>query len=343
MTMGVSQTVFAQDLYDDTEELLQDGGALEMDTIQVEGKLSPSELLRKRREKLEERNKLMVEKKIEDIRVKQEIALSNKLNDAFTKGLNNLNEDKVQVVQAAPVVAPQPIMAPAPAPIIIEKVIETKEVEPKVEKNSKVIPFIGAQSIKGEDNLDLETKLNAGVQVETKLDTNITAGLGLSYTTLTATDTSNVYTSGTVICTTSNCGARNMSYGKLSVEAQGKYFLTVDSKVKPFIGLGVGFNRTSLKYDDVTGYYYNGVQLGNEGVSTNFFSGTAKLGLEADISETVGLNLDLIYSKALTSGIGTNSEIASSTNPDQQRLENISKRMEDADVTAIGVGLVVKF
>src|SRR5207253_9188086 len=73
--------------------------ALQMDDINLEGKLSPSERLRQRREKLEERNKVMVEKKIEDIRVKQEIALTNKLQDAFGKSLNNLNEDKVQTVQ----------------------------------------------------------------------------------------------------------------------------------------------------------------------------------------------------------------------------------------------------
>jgi opacity protein-like surface antigen len=344
LSLGMVQSVKAQDLYDDTEDLLQDGGALEMDTIQIDGKLSASELMKKRREKLEERNKLMVEKKIEDIRVKQEIALTNKLNDAFTKGLNNLNEDKVQVVQAAPVIAPAPV---APAPVIQPVIVETKIVEKeevKIEKNSKVIPYLGAQSIKGKDNLDLETKLNIGVNLETKLDSNLTAGLGLGYTTLSATDTANAYSTTTSICTTSNCGARNISYSKLTVEANGKYFLTIDSKLKPFVGLGLGFNRTSMKYDDVTGYTYNNsTALGNEGYSSNYFSAAAKLGLEADLNDTVGLNLDLSYSKALTSGIASNSEVSSSSNPDQGRLENVTKSMEDADVTAVQAGLVIKF
>jgi opacity protein-like surface antigen len=342
---GYVSSAKAQDLYDDTEDLLQDGGALEMDEIQVDGKLSPSELLRKRREKLEERNKIMVEKKIENIRVKQEIALTNKLNDAFTNGLNNLNEDKVQVTQAAPapVVAPQPVVQPQP---VIQQVIETrveKVEEPKVEKNSKVIPYLGAQSIKGKNNLDLETKLNIGINLETKVDSNITMGLGLGYTTLSATDVSNVYTNTTSICTTSNCGAREMSYNKLSVEANGKYFISLDSKIKPFVGLGLGFNRTSLKYDDNGSYYYNGVTLGNEGSSSNHFTAAAKLGLEADLTDTIGFNLDLSYAKALTSGFNSESDVASSSNPDQLRLENVSKAMEDADVTAIQAGLVIKF
>ena len=114
--------VHAQDdMLDDADGALS-GDALQMDDINLEGKLSPSERLRQRREKLEERNKLMVEKKIEDIRVKQEIQLTNKLQDAFGKSLNNLNEDKVQVAQAAPV-APQPVVA-APAPVVETPVVE---------------------------------------------------------------------------------------------------------------------------------------------------------------------------------------------------------------------------
>jgi opacity protein-like surface antigen len=341
LSAGMISKAHAQDLYDDTEDLLQDGSALQMDDIQIDGKLSPSERLRQRREKLEERNKLMVEKKIEDIRVKQEIALTNKLNTAFTKGLNNLNEDKkedtVKVAQAAPV-APQPVVQP----VVVEKIIERDAVELKPEKNSKVIPYIGSQSIKGENNLDLETKLNIGLNVETKIDSNFSAGLGLGYTTLSATDVANTYSSGTYICTTSSCGARTMSYNKFTVEANGKFNVSLESKVKPYVGLGLGFNRTSLKYDDVSSYYYNGVTLGNEGFSSNYFAATARVGAEADLSDTIGINLDLSYSKALTSGISKDASVSSS-NPDQQRLENVSNSMEKADVAAIAAGLVIKF
>ena len=58
-----------------------------MEDINIDGKLSPSELLKRRRAKLEERNRLMMEKKVEDIRVKQEIELTNKLQSAFDKNL----------------------------------------------------------------------------------------------------------------------------------------------------------------------------------------------------------------------------------------------------------------
>ena len=148
-----------EDMLDEADD------ALLMDDINLEGKLSPSERLRQRREKLEERNKVMVEKKIEDIRVKQEIELTNKLQDAFGKSLNNLNEDKVQVSQAAPI-APQPVVAPVA--VVETKIIEEAPAPVKEEKKSKVIPFLGGSSLKG-DRIDFESKLNMGIALETQV------------------------------------------------------------------------------------------------------------------------------------------------------------------------------
>ena len=62
-----TNTLRAQDDLSDADEVLN-GDSLQMDDINLEGKLSPSEKLRQRREKLEERNKVMVEKKIEDMK-----------------------------------------------------------------------------------------------------------------------------------------------------------------------------------------------------------------------------------------------------------------------------------
>lgn len=321
--------------------------ALQMDDINLEGKLSPSERLRQRREKLEERNKIMVEKKIEDIRVKQEIALTNKLQDAFGKSLNNLNEDKVQqevkVVQAAPV-APQPVVAPAP--VVETKIVEVEKPVVKEEKKSKVIPYIGAQSIKG-DKTDFESKMNIGATVETFVMPQISAGLGVGYSSMDITDTANAYlNNGSVIGSgyySSFSGGRKMSYDKLSIEANSKFFLTVESKVKPFAGLGLSYNRSNLKYDDNgNGYNYNGINYGSEGFSSTSMAASAKLGAEVDFSETVGLNIDLSYTKTLSSGLANKAD-ASMSNPDQVRLQNVTKSIEDSDVTTIAAGLVVRF
>ena len=149
-----SQQLKAQDdILESAEDILENSDALEMDQIDIDGKLSASERLRKKREKLEERNRLMMEKKVEDIRVKQEIELTKKLGAAFEKNLNSLNEDKVQVVQAAPVVQPAPV---APAPIVETRIIEVPAPVEKVIKTSKIIPSLGVQNMKG-TRIDLET------------------------------------------------------------------------------------------------------------------------------------------------------------------------------------------
>ena len=349
MVAGV-HGVKAQDMLDDTEDLLQDGGAIQMDTMNIDGKLSPSERLRKQRERLEERNKMMVEKKIEDVRVKQEIALTNKLQDAFNKGLNNMNaEDNVKVAQAAPV-APQPAPVIAPAPQVIEKIIEVPA-PVKVQKESKVIAGLGAVALKG-DNIDFTSKMNANLSVENHILPNMSVGIGLGYTTLDITDTSNTFvTSGTQ--TYYNTGynsyygntGRAISYSKFNVDVNGKFFLTVDSKVKPFIGAAIGYNRSSISYNDNGNggnYTTNNVTFGNEGYSSGFVSGSAKLGAEVDFSDTVGLNLDLSYTKAITSNISSAAQTTTS-NPDQQRLNNITNAMEKSDITAIQLGLAVRF
>lgn len=321
--------------------------ALQMDDINLEGKLSPSEKLRQRREKLEERNKLMVEKKIEDIRVKQELALTNKLQDAFGKSLNNLDQDKVQqevkVVQAAPV-APQPVVAPAP--VVETKIVEVEKPVIKEEKKSKVIPFLGAQSIKG-DKTDFESKMLIGASVETFVMPQLSAGLGIGYSTMDITDTANAYlNNGTVIGSgyySSFSGGRKMSYDKITIEANSKFFLTVESRVKPFAGLALSYNRSNLKYDDNgNGYNYNGISYGSEGFSSTSMAASARLGAEVDFSETVGLNIDLSYSKTLSSGIANKAD-TTNNNPDQVRLQNVTKSIEDSDITAIAAGLVVRF
>jgi outer membrane protein W len=351
MMLAGIQGVKAQDMLDDTNDLLQDGGAVQMDDINLDGKLSPSERLRKNRERLEERNKQMVEKKIEDVRIRQEIALTNKLQDAFGKSLNNLNEDKVQVAQAAPV-APQPVVAVVAPPVIETRIVEVPA-PVKAQKDSKVIAAFGATAIKG-DMIDFESKLNVNISAENHVLPNVSVGVAVGYSTLDITDTANnfvnnvnqTYYNPGYTSTFGNTG-RAITYDRFNVEANGKFFLTVESKVKPFVGAALGYSRSSMKYTDSgNNYSYtygtnNGV-YGNEALSSGYVSGAAKLGAEVDFSETVGMNLDLSYTKAISSGIASKAGVTN-TNPDQIRLANITNAMEKADVTAIQVGLVVRF
>ena len=334
------------DVLDEAQDALSDSDAYDMDQIEIEGKLSPSELLKRRREKLEERNKIMVEKKIEDIRVKQEIALTNKLQGAFNSSLNNLNEDKVQTVQAAP--APAPV---APAPVIETRIVEVPAPVEKVEKKSKIIPQLGTNSIKG-DRIDLESNVTVGVSAETMVAPQVSVGVGVGYASLDLTDVANdfvnlgqynnynYYNPG---YTSTYGNGRAMTYKRLTIEGNAKYFFIEDSMIKPYIGGSISFNRSTLKYENKNSYTTNGVNFGNEDYGSSAVGGAAKLGAEIAFNDTVGANLEFAYAKNITSGISKSAEVSAATNPDQGRLENVSKEIEDASTTSIQAGIVIKF
>ena len=329
------------DMLDSADEALSTD-SIQMDNINLEGKLSPSDRIRKRREKLEERNKRMVERKIEDIRVKQEIALTNKLQEAFGKSLNNLNVDKVQVSKAAPL-APQPVI---PAPVVEARVFEPKEDTSLEIKKSKLIPYLGAQSLKG-NKVDFESKLNVGANLETMVFNQLSFGFGVGYTSLDISDTANdfignnyQYNSGYY---NSFGTGRTMSSTKLVIEANSKFFISSESRIKPFVGAGLSYNRSNLKYNDSgNGYNYNNINYGSEGFSSTALGASAKVGAEVDFNEIVGFNIDLAYSKNLTSGISSTAN-TTNTNPDQVRLQNVTKSIEEADVTSVQAGLIVRF
>lgn len=335
------------DVLDEANEALADQDSLDMDSINIEGKLSASELMRKRRERLEERNKVMVEKKIEDIRVKQEIALTNKLQDAFGKSLNNLNEDKVTVAQAAPApVAPAPV-----APTVIEtRIVEVPATIVKVEKKSKIIPTLGTQNIKG-DRIDLDSNVTFGVTAETLVAPQFSVGLGLGYASVDLTDVANQYVNSgyagyynnTQYTGAYGTSGRAMTLKKVSVEGNAKYFFVEDAMIKPYLGAAVSLNRSTLKYENQSTVVTNNVNFGNEDYGTTTVSGAGKLGAEASFSDSVGLNVDFSYAKNISSGISKSSEVSSSVNPDQGRLENIQKDIDDGSVLAISAGLVIKF
>ena len=323
----------AAELEESDDALISD--TVEMDNIDIDGKLTPSEKLKKKRELLEEKNRALVEKRIESIRLKQEMALTSKIEEALNTE-KDLKEDKVQVSQAAPAVAGNAAN--------LETTISGEKLDSSNNKTNKIIPYFGVTSIKG-NNIDFESKVNAGATIETMILPRLSVGLGIGYTTVDITDVSNnfVNTAYGPLYNSYFSSGRKISFDKTTLEANSKFFLSTETLIKPFVGAAISYNRSSLKYDDNgNGYIYNGVTYGGEGFSTTAIGGTAKLGAELSFNENVGLNLDISYSKNISSGISTTNN-ANVSNTDQLRLQNVAKAMEDSDITAIQAGVVVKF
>ncbi len=74
-----------------TKEEIVIAPAKEVVAAPVRKQLSPSERLRLRRARLEERNKIMVEKKMEQIRWQQEVALAKQLEESMNKTIQAID------------------------------------------------------------------------------------------------------------------------------------------------------------------------------------------------------------------------------------------------------------
>jgi len=306
--------VYAQD-----DLLFETDNVLESEQLNIDGyysekpKKTAADRMADMRRKLEDRNGQMVDKKIEDIRIKEEAKLTKQLQRAFTDGMNNL--DTVSNKQAAT----QKVEAPAP--------------EPKAQKANKIIPTFGILNVNGTE-FDFESNLNIGLSFETMVSSNFAAGFGLNYATMEIIDYNSFY---------GNYG-REMSYDRLQMEVSGKYYFTVENKIRPFVSAGLSYNRSGLEYnDDGQGYSYQGTQFGGEGYSSSYISATAMFGSEVVLSENFGAQLDFRYNKGLTGGFNSKSNTNGFQNPDQKRLEDIGQAIEEADFFSINAGIVFMF
>ncbi len=336
---SMSSAAFAQDDYltNQTEEILNS------EQIDIDGTFkqeSAADRVAKMRKQLEDQNEQMVQKKIEDIRIKQEQELANKLQNAFQGNLQAMDQadtqvDSVDTVQAAPqrVVAPMPEFAPE-----------------KEENLYKVIPYVGGKVYDSEKIDSFNANVDTGVAIETMLTERISIGFRFGYTTMDFSDTDTYLSS----VNSSFYEDLEVKYKNLSAGIQSKFFLTT-SRFRPFIGFGAAYNRTTLDLENSISnnngcyyygnqyYCYNSVDDEDTTVTGNNFTGTASVGAEVLFSESVGLNIQFDYTRSFNAAFSASSNSASSTEQVQNFLKEHGENLDDANIAALNLGLVVKF
>lgn len=331
---GVScTTAFAQDdLLEDTESVLNS------DQIDIDGtyKQRPqptaADRLEKVRKKLEERNEQMVQKKIEDIRMKEEQKLTKKLQNAFQAGMDSLEGDSVSTRQAAP--QKIVVQAPAPAPAPVKKEIA----------NNKVTPKFGVTAINNNNNIDFESNVNFGLEIESEISRRISFGVSLNYMTVDFEDRTTDFSVYSPYFN-QNQGT-DLSHKNIGIGAYSKFFLAADAKIRPFLALGVGYNRSTTQYTgDVDQYnpnnFYNNYER-IDSVQSTYISGAVFGGAEISFNETIGALIEVRYDKNLNE----QNEYQSSTyNADfyEQRLDQLNAQINNSDNITLNAGLQVRF
>jgi opacity protein-like surface antigen len=241
-------------------------------------------------------------------------------------------QDEVRVAQAAPVVQTQ-VEAPSTGENFGEAI--------------KVLPYAGLTTFMTETD-NLEAGIAAGIRVETNVNKRFSIGMGFKYTTMKTTDYSNGnIASGYQDYYSAYYGGREIEYSNMNFDIYSKFFIVNNNRFRPYIGAGIGYNRSSMSYtnNNSAGSYqsYNNYQFGNEEVNASHINAELLVGSEVIFSKSIGMNLELAYNKGMGSNLSSESGINSYQAPDQQRLEDLSNDLTEADIVSLNASLLIQF
>ena len=125
------------------------------------------------------------------------------------------------------------------------------------------------------------------------------------------------------------------------------------SKIKPFVGLGLGYRRATLEYSESDPFFNQalgfgfGQSLEQAEYVGNYVTGEATIGADVRITPLIGARVAVNYIKGLTDS-SRNATSADQNNvffqsPDQNNLDNIGREIEDSTMLGVSAGLVINF
>ncbi len=304
---------------------------------------SPQELLEEARKKSEMDNVKKIAKKIsklkvsksqvKEITVKEGENLSSRINSIFGTGSDTKSENKdaVSTKQAAPQKETKIVIIKAPQP------------KSTIGDNVRIIPSFGVTNIQG-DGINLESKYSVGLDVETMVTERIAVGVGIGYSTLELMDIEDNWRTNPYYYDYSE-----LEYNQLELRVNSKLFLTTSSRFRPYIGVGVAYNRVNMKYagEENDGYNTSSWYYGTsnelpieEEFTSGYVSANVSLGAEVKITNNIGLAIEGRYSRGLTGGLANETVISTDR---QARLDRLGEAITDSDFLSLNGGLLVTF
>jgi len=318
MAMGMSLGVSANDDID----------VLQYQQINIEGAYngkSPGDQIEAYRKKLEKQSEDIVKSKIEKQRIKQEQQLNNNLQNIFSGHGGDLDDHSGKS----------------------EKRLDKEHRKGKYkQEHAKIGPLIGVTTLKGE-NFNYESNLSGGVYVESPL-MDYRAGLGLSFNYMGMDITEiNPVLYQTYYGVVGNTFERDLDYTLYSIDFYGKYYLSQYSAIRPFVGVGLGYNRSTLKYQDKVntnsfpqfGNYQREVIYNN-----SYFSGLLMGGTDVRFSDNFGILVEFRYRKAINAAANqSNQTFVQNVNGDQVFLNELGESIDNSHSAGVSLGVNVYF
>ncbi len=337
---AIAQGSFAQEdpLLGATENIVN------TDQIDIDGlfaqKKQPSaaDKIQEYRRKLEQKHEQMMRKKVEDMRLEEERKIARKLEKALSGQVQAMDQISTQSA------AVQKVEAPAPA-----TVEETR--------NNKFALSGGFMNFQGEQ--DLDANLNLKASVETMVSPHIAVGMSLRYVNVEMTHKDNNYFDF------NGYSAYNYNYGyygqntydydyinnkfdysSIAFSLHSKFFFSVDSKIRPFVGAALNYNRGSLENGDYENdsydynYYYTGYQMPKDKISVNNIGASVMAGGEVRFNNMFSAELYAQFDKSFNSSI---EEDDYSDTENERYLKSLARDIEDSNIFSINAGFAFNF
>jgi opacity protein-like surface antigen len=244
-------------------------------------------------------------------------------------------KQEVSVAQAAPVATSQSSVS-----------AETLSGQPF--ETIKLIPYAGGTQYNGKIE-QLEAEFAGGIRLESNITTRFSMGIGLNITQLKTQDFANnmFANQGWMPQYNNMFGAREIQYRSFGLDLYGKFFLTNGERFRPYVGAGLGYNRSSMRYtqNDVNNIMWNGQNnfFGNEEFRASFANATLMAGSEVMITRSFGLNIEAAYSTGLGNAMNSQNARNPMTSPDQVRLRELGQEIINANALSIFAGAVIVF
>lgn len=232
----------------------------------------------------------------------------------------------------------EPEMIPLSLTNTVEKEIEQDvKVEPQANEKMKLYPYVGVSSFDGKDVSGIQTNSLIGIRFESKpFAGRLAMGAGLSYKQLTTKDSGN----GSYIVDPYFAPEVDMS--STGVDIYGKLILIKDSPFMPYVSGGFAYNMLQLQYKDSDGYVNPLVGSMGGNAQRSFVSGNVGGGIDYAFTQTVGVNLELSYSRGLSSFDNQNSSYSNGYYG-QARLQELANSFTNANLFTVQAGLLVFF
>jgi hypothetical protein len=317
----------AQGQYDDV---------ISSDQLDIDGLYGEPQDFSKARQNIEKATNNMVDKKIENVRVKHEKALQKDLANIFGSDTDSIGTQSAAVhkVEAPLEQGPSNSMA----------------------GRFRLTPYIGGSLI-STDYSEISTNFATGVRLDATLNKRFAIGAAINYSQAEITSQNdNAFVVGPNGYRPSFNGfirpLSEIDYSRFSVDFTSKVFILNDEMVRPYVSLGLGFARNSLEFADRVnqnvGAYQPAYSYLYDQQQYSDIQMTGSLGLGADMmfSEQIGLNIDFNYQM----GLGGNDKLRGNPynsqyfqSPQFTFLESIGNELRDASVMGLSAGLIVQF